>query len=131
MSPTPFVVGLARAAPTNTQTRPGGVWVRLVVKTTWSPTAGFTALYQSRGTARTFASTLTSVFLVCSSMHFVYVCAYVGNGDRLLVPVPLSFIIWWRIKKCPPLKYLLLPWRGVPSANGGHHRIRCRTEPSM
>ena len=42
-SPTPFVVGLARAAPTNTQTRPGGVWVRLVVKTTWSPTAGFKA----------------------------------------------------------------------------------------
>ena len=61
-SPTPFVVGLARAAPTNTQNRPGGVWVRLVVKTTWSPTAGFTALHQSRGTARTCASTTVSAF---------------------------------------------------------------------
>ena len=60
-SPTPFVVGGARAAPPNTQTRPGGVWVRLVVKTTCSPTAGFTALHQSRGTARTCASTLSNV----------------------------------------------------------------------
>ena len=63
-SPTPFVVGWVRAAPTNTQTGPGGVWVRLVVKTTWSPTAGLTALHQSRGTARTCASTV----LLCYSL---------------------------------------------------------------
>ena len=52
-------VGTARFAPTIPQTRSGGVWVRFVVKTTWSPTAALTALHQSRSTARTGASTVT------------------------------------------------------------------------
>ena len=56
-SPTLFFVGTARSTPTIPQTRPRGVWVRLVVKTTWSPTACLTALHQSRSTARICAYT--------------------------------------------------------------------------
>ena len=65
-SRTPFVVAWAGAAPNNSVTQPEGVMVRLVVKTTWSPTAALTVLHQSRSTARTGASTA----MFCNIMKY-------------------------------------------------------------
>ena len=77
----------------------------------WAGTTLCPAVLHVRVYGNRFGPSLGYAWLVCASMHFFPICAYVGGGDRSPFPVPFGYVNWPQ-RKVPPAQVLAFSVEG-------------------